>query len=102
MTGAAYYGTGERNMIRGFWAPTNWKQALLLLAVLLMVVLHQSELLGLMGTTTLLFGWLPLQLAYDILFGLVAVVVAYGIYRVAPDPPEEYRGSDETEHLEGK
>lgn len=75
-------------MIQGFWLPTNAKRGVLLLLVLVMVVLRQSELLGLMNNTVLVFGWLPMQLAYDILFGLVAAVIAYAIYREAPEPPE--------------
>lgn len=77
-------------MIRGFWIPTNWKRAVLLLVLLVMVVLRQSELVGLMDSTALLFGWLPAQIAYDIALGLVATVLAYGIYLEAPEPPAEY------------
>lgn len=70
-----------------FWYPTTVRGGGLLLTVVAMIVLHQSEFLGLVDTTTLVFGWLPLQLAYDVLFNLVGVVVLYAMYRAAPTPP---------------
>lgn len=51
---------------------------------MIMILLHQSELLGLMNAG-LLFGWLPVQLAYDILFLLVGVLVLYWIATTIPD-----------------
>lgn len=80
-------------MIRGFWVPTNWKRAVLLLVLLALVLLRQSEIVGLMGSTTLVFGWLPAQIAYDIGIGLVATLLAYGLYREAPEPPAKYEPS---------
>lgn len=47
-----------------------------LASVLFMVVAHQSELFGLMDVG-LLFGWLPIQLAYDVGFLFVGVAILY-------------------------
>ncbi|RQH02322.1 hypothetical protein EA472_03205 [Natrarchaeobius oligotrophus] len=69
--------------------------------MLVMIPLHQSELLGLMSTSTLVFGWIPLQLAYDVTLILSGVVILYAMYRMAPEPPEEHEptieGGEETE-----
>lgn len=73
-----------------FWWPNSPKQGLLFLAVVLMIPLHQSELFGLMDSGVQVFGWLPMQLAYDILFNLVGVVILYAMYRFAPEPPAEF------------
>ncbi|WP_049990220.1 hypothetical protein [Natrinema salifodinae] len=62
-----------------------------------MVVLHQSELFGLMDAQTLLFGWLPIQIAYDIAFLLVGVVILSVMYVVAPEPPADYDAKLERE-----
>ncbi len=73
-----------------FWTPKTPVRAALLGSVLAMIVLHQSELLGLMNAQTLLFGWLPLQIAYDIAFLLIGVVILSVMYVVAPEPPADY------------
>lgn len=73
-----------------FWTPTKPKRAVLLAAVVLMVVFHQSELVGLMDSTMLVFGWLPAQLAYDIAYALVGFGILYVMYVVAPEPPAEH------------
>lgn len=73
-----------------FWSPTRPKRVVLLVAVLGMVVLHQSELFGLMDSELLLLGWLPAQIAYDVLYLLVGVVILYAMYLMAPQPPAEY------------
>lgn len=83
--------SGDANMIGdSFWAPKSPVRAALLASVLAMVVLHQSELLGLMDSQALLFGWLPAQVAYDIGYLLVGVVILSVMYVVAPDPPADY------------
>ena len=78
-----------------FWYPNSPKRALLLALVPLMVVAHQSELVGLYDSTTLLFNWLPAQIAYDISFNLVGFVILVVMYYLAPDPPERYQSEGE-------
>ncbi|WP_440991842.1 hypothetical protein [Haloarchaeobius baliensis] len=72
-----------------FWWPDEPRRGLVLLVILAMVILHQSEVVGIVDSTTLVFGWLPIQLAYDILFNLFGVVVLYAMYRLAPEPPTD-------------
>lgn len=83
--------SGITNMIGdSFWTPKTPLRAALLASVLAMVVLHQSELLGLMNSQALVFGWLPVQIAYDIAYLLVGVGILSVMYVVAPDPPADY------------
>ncbi|RQG87936.1 hypothetical protein EA462_13825 [Natrarchaeobius halalkaliphilus] len=90
-------------MLKGsFWYPQTVPRAILLLGVLIMIPLHQSELLGLMSTSTLVFGWVPLQLAYDVTLILSGVVVLYAMYRMAPEPPEEHEPTIESDESEAK
>lgn len=77
-------------MIRGFWVPTDWKRGAMVLAIVALIVLRQSELVGLMDSTSLVFGWLPAQLAYSILIGVAATIIAIVMYFEAPDPPAEF------------
>lgn len=77
------------------WFPNSVRRTGTLAIVILMVILHQSELLGLTDAG-LLFGWLPVQLAYDISFLLVGVVILYGIALTMPAPPDEYGPSSQT------
>ncbi|MFD1647831.1 hypothetical protein [Haloarchaeobius litoreus] len=70
-----------------FWWPDEPRRALVLLVILAMVVLHQSEVVGIVDSDTLVFGWLPIQIAYDAMFNLFGVVVLYAMYRLAPEPP---------------
>lgn len=72
-----------------FWWPDRPLRAAVLVVILAMVVLHQSELVGLLDSTTLVGGWLPAQLAYDVAFNLAGVVVLYAMYRLAPEPPAD-------------
>lgn len=73
-----------------FWTPKTPVRAVLPAAVLVMVVLHQSELLGVMDSQALIFGWLPIQIAYDIAYLLIGVGILSAMYVMAPDPPAEY------------
>ncbi|MFC6723672.1 hypothetical protein ACFQE1_04585 [Halobium palmae] len=83
-------------MLRGsIWYPNSLRSIVFLTVVTLMIVLHQSQFLGLTDSTTLVFGWLPMQLAYDVAFNLVGVVVLYGMYRAAPEPPETHEPTRE-------
>lgn len=77
------------------WFPNSVRRAGPLVVIVLMAILHQSELLGLMNAG-LLFGWLPAQLTYDILFLFVSVVVLYGIALSMPAAPPEYELSNQT------
>ncbi|WP_435362864.1 hypothetical protein [Haloarchaeobius sp. DYHT-AS-18] len=70
-----------------FWWPSSSSRGVVLAAVVLMIPLHQSELLGLLDSQVLLFDWLPMQLGYDILFNLIGAVILYAMYRLAPEPP---------------
>lgn len=76
-----------------FWAPKRPVRIALLGAVLAMVVLHQSELLGLMDSQTLVLGWIPMQIAYDVAFLLVGTVILAVMYLVAPEPPSEHEAT---------
>lgn len=82
-------------MIRGsIWWPTDPKRAALALTIPLLFVLHQSELFGMMDATTLVFGWLPPQLAWDVGVTLVGVVVAYAFYTQVPEPDVQAVGAE--------
>lgn len=74
-----------------FWYPDDWKQGILLLAVLLMIPLHQSELFGLMESTAIVLGWIPAQIAFDIAFNIIAIVILILMYYLAPKPSEKHR-----------
>lgn len=95
--------SGDGNMIGdSFWTPKSPVRAALLASVLAMVVLHQSELLGLMDSQALIFGWLPIQIAYDIAYLIAGIVILSVMYVVAPEPPADYdakveRGTESTE-----
>jgi hypothetical protein len=78
------------------WFPHSARRAGVLMVVLLMVILHHSKLLGLMDAG-LLFGWLPVQLAYDISYLLVGVVILYWIAVTMPATPAEYGPTEQTE-----
>jgi hypothetical protein len=78
------------------WFPNSLRRAGTLVIVVLMVILHHSSLLGLMDAG-LLFGWLPVQLAYDISFLLVGVVILYGIALTMPATPAEYGPTSQTD-----
>jgi hypothetical protein len=78
------------------WFPDSLRRAGTLAIVVLMVILHHSSLLGLMDAG-LLFGWLPVQLAYDILFLLAGVVILYGIALTMPATPAESESGNQTD-----
>jgi len=73
-----------------FWTPKRPVRIALLGAVLAMVVLHQSELFGLMSSQTLILGWIPVQIAYDVAYLLVGTAILAVMYLVAPEPPSEH------------
>lgn len=68
------------------WWPADAKRAALLASVPLLIILRQSELFGLYDSTVLVFGWLPIQLAYDAALLLLAVVIGYAFYTQVPEP----------------
>lgn len=83
-------------MLRGsIWYPNTARSIVFLTVVVLMITIHQSQFLGLMDSTALVFGWLPMQLAYDIAFNLVGVGILYAMYRAAPEPPETHEPTRE-------
>ncbi|GGN10367.1 hypothetical protein [Halarchaeum nitratireducens] len=66
------------------WYPDSRRSIAVLVMLAGMVVLHFTELFGLLDAG-LLFGWLPMQFAYDLAYTVLAVVLLYGVYRMAPD-----------------
>lgn len=70
------------------WFPQSRDRATVLATVTVMVVLHHSGLLGLMNAG-LLFGWVPIQLAYDVVYLLLGIGILYWIATMVPDGPEE-------------
>lgn len=83
-------------MFRGsIWYPNSLRGVAFLGVIGLMIVVHQSQFLGLMDSTTLVFGWLPMQIAYDALFNLAGVGILYVLYRAAPEPSEVYDVNEE-------
>lgn len=85
-------------MLKGsLWYPDNGKKAALFIAICAMIVLHQSELVGLFGSTAIVFGWLPVQIAYDMVFNLVGFGILVVMYYLAPTPPERYESEREAE-----
>lgn len=77
------------------WFPQSRDRAIVLATVVAMVVLHHSELLGLMDAG-LLFGWVPVQLAYDIVYLLLGVGILYWIATMVPDGSEEHASTTRT------
>ena len=69
------------------WYPDTPRNAAIVALVVVMVLLHETSLLGLMDAG-LLFGWLPIQLAYDIGYSILAVLLLYWVYTVAPKGEE--------------
>lgn len=83
-------------MFRGsIWYPNSLRGITFLGVIVLMIGLHQSQFLGLMDSTTLVFGWLPMQIAYDALFNVIGIGILYVLYRAAPEPPETYDANKE-------
>lgn len=83
-------------MLKGsFWYPDSLRQVALLGAIGAMIVLHQSEVVGLYDSTTLLFGWIPAQIAYDMAFNLVGFLILAVMYVIAPKPPKRYESRGE-------
>ncbi|MGQ4556047.1 hypothetical protein [Halobellus sp. GM3] len=78
-----------------FWTPKRPVRLALLGAVLAMVALHQSELFGLMNSQALIFGWIPVQIAYDVAYLLVGTGILAVMYLVAPEPPAEHEATVE-------
>lgn len=83
------------------WYPSSWRQLTVPVLVILMVLLHQSELFGLMDAGVI-FGWMPVQFAYDVGYSLFAVVLLYWTYIICPDPPAEYRAVPHTEEQDAE
>lgn len=83
-------------MFKGsFWYPDSGKSIIVLALIGIMIVFHHSELVGLYDSTTLLFGWLPAQIAYDMAFNLAGFGILVLMYYLAPTPPERYDSEGE-------
>jgi hypothetical protein len=81
-----------------FWTPKEPVRIALLGAVLAMVVLHQSELIGLMNSQALILGWIPAQIAYDVAYLIVGTVILAVMYVVSPEPPAEHEATASEDH----
>lgn len=66
------------------WYPGSRRNVVVLVMLAGMTVLHFTELFGLLNAG-LLFGWLPIQFAYDLVYTVLATVLLYVVYRMAPD-----------------
>ena len=69
------------------WYPSSPRNAAVLVMLVGMVLLHHTSLFGLTDAG-LLFGWLPIQLAYDLAYTVLAVLLLYWVYMVAPKGEE--------------
>lgn len=74
------------------WYPNTKRSAVVVTLLVVMTGLHFTEFVGLMDAG-LLGGWLPIQLAYDLGYTLLSVVVLYWIYTMAPDVPAAFETS---------
>lgn len=73
-----------------FWYPTLDRRGGLLGLAVVLFVLHFDELFGVYANSTLLFGWLPINLGYHIFMGVLHVGFMYLLYLNWPsaDLPE--------------
>jgi uncharacterized membrane protein len=69
------------------WYPNTPRNAAIVVMLVGMVILHHSSVLGLMDAG-LLFGWLPIQLAFDLAYTILAVILLYWVYTVSPKGEE--------------
>jgi len=84
------------------WYPSSPRNAAIVAMLVVMILLHHTSLLGLTDAG-LLFGWLPVQLAYDLAYTLLSVLLLYWVYTVAPtgeeneevSAPADAAGSDQ-------
>lgn len=72
-----------------FWYPTLDKRGALLALAIVLFALHFDELFGLASNSTLLFGWLPIEMGYQILQGVLHVGFMYLLYLNWPSPSAE-------------
>lgn len=85
-----------------FFYPDSLEKAILLVLILLMIPLRQSEIFGLMDSTALVFGWVPAQIAYDFLYVTAGtLLVVYIVAKHASRVPESIRELDRLEEREG-
>ena len=70
-----------------FWIPSLDQEGLFLAGVLVLFVLHFNGLFGLAGNDTLLFGWLPVNLGYYVLLGVIHVIFLVVLCSNWPDSP---------------
>lgn len=79
-----------------FWYPTLDKRGALLALAIVLFILHFDELFGLHTSKVLVFGWLPIEMAYQIFQGFLHVGFMYLLYLNWPSPTAEL-GGDEPE-----
>lgn len=72
-----------------FWYPTLDRSGALLAVFLLLLVLHFNELFGLSASSTLVFGWWPINMAYYVGLNVLHVAFLVLIYFNWPDPTDE-------------
>lgn len=72
-----------------FWYPTLDRRGALLGLFFVLVVLHFNEIFGLHTSTDLVFGWLPVNMAYYVGTNVLHVLFLVLIYLNWPDPADE-------------
>jgi hypothetical protein len=77
------------------WYPDTPIKFVIVAAVVAMVVLHHTSFTPIYSSTYLVFGWIPVQIAYDIALLLVSMIVLFGMYKASPDTPPKFETSDE-------
>lgn len=70
------------------WYPNTPESVVVITLLVGMTALHHTGLLGLTDAG-LLFGWLPVQYAYDLGYTVLAVVLLYWVYTLSPDVSAE-------------
>lgn len=69
-----------------FWYPTLDRRGGLLGLAVILFVLHFDGLFGFYSSSTLLLGWLPINLGYHIFMGVVHIGFMYLLYLNWPQP----------------
>ena len=72
-----------------FWYPTLDRRGALLAVFLLLLVLHFDEIFGFASSSTLVFGWWPITMAYHVGINVLHVAFMVLIYLNWPDPKDE-------------
>ena len=72
------------------WYPNSVRSIAIIILLVGMTLLHFTEVIGLTNAG-LLLGWLPVQLAYDMTYTVLSVILLYGVYRISPAVSAEYK-----------